>query len=117
MKLPRWSRPERPEPGKSGFSSIPGESALAKKFPGGNRRAMSGAGNLPYDVATRDWLIDSKETSAKSFSVKRDFVTGLTERALREGRRPMLTVTFWDEGARGETWAVVRLDDLPEGER
>jgi hypothetical protein len=26
----------------------------------------------------------------------------------------MLAVTFWHEGDRGETWAVVRLDDLRE---
>jgi len=60
-------------------------------------------------------LVDSKETKAKSYSVKRDLMDALTQRAVREGRRPMLTVTFWDEGnQRGETWALVRLDDLPK---
>ena len=113
MKLPSWSRPERPDPGKRGFTSIPGEAALAKRFPGGSRRAMSGAGNLPFDVATRDWLIDSKETSAKSYSVNRGLMNKLTERAIKEGRRPMMTVTFWNDGVREESWAIVRLDDLP----
>jgi len=114
MKLPRWSRPERPVPGSPGFTSKPGERDLAEKLDG-RRRAMSGAGDLPFDVASRDWLVDSKETKAKSYSVKRDLMDALTQRAVREGRRPMLTVTFWDEGnQRGETWALVRLDDLPK---
>lgn len=113
LRMPRWARPERPEPGREGFSSLKGEGDLAKKF-GGRRRAMSGAGDLPYDVATERWLIDSKETSAASFSVKRDAATALTERAIREGRRPMFTITFWQEGQRAEAWAVVRLNDLHE---
>lgn len=113
MRLPRWARPERPEPGQKGFSSLPGETDLANKL-GGRRRAMSGAGDLPFDVAAERWLIDSKETSAASYSVKLSLTKDLTERAIREGRRPMLAVTFWHEGERGETWAVVRLDDLRE---
>lgn len=117
MKLPNWARPERPEPGKKGFSSLPGESDIAAKLSGGRRRAMSGAGNLPFDVAADRWLVDSKETSAASYGVKLSLTKDLTERALREGRRPMLAVTFWKDGDRGETWAVVRLDDLRELER
>lgn len=74
---------------------------------------MSGAGDLPFDVATPEWLIDSKETSARSFSLRRDMLDELTTRAIKEGRRPMHAVTFWTDGQRGETWAVVRLDDLP----
>jgi hypothetical protein len=77
---------------------------------------MSGAGELPFDVATPRWLVDSKETSAKSFSMRRDMLKELTVRAIKEGRRPMFAVSFWEDGEKGETWAVVRLDDLEEQE-
>lgn len=114
MRMPRWARPERPEPGRAGFSSLAGEGDIAKKLHGGRRRAMSGAGDLPFDVASERWLVDAKETSAASYGVKRSLTAELARRAIAEGRRPMLTVTFWDGGERGETWAIVRLDDLRE---
>lgn len=111
---PNWMKKKLPHPGKFGFSSLPGEDLLAKAL-GGKRRAMSGAGNLPYDVATPRWLVDSKETSNKSFSFKRVDLQSLEVRSIQEGRRPMFTVTFWDEEQRDQTtWALVRLNDIKD---
>lgn len=109
--LPNWMKQKLPNPAKFGFSSIPGEKLLAEKL-GGRRRAMSGAGNLPFDVATPEWLIDSKETANKSYSFKRADLKKLEVRAIQEGRRPMFTVTFWDEEQPDQAWALVRLSDI-----
>lgn len=114
MDSPNWMKKGLPDPGEYGFSSIPGEKDLAQILEG-RRRAMSGAGNLPYDVATKRWLIDSKETTAKSFSFRREAVQQLEVRAIQEGRRPMFTVTFWAEKERDRTtWALVRLSDIKD---
>lgn len=116
MVKPQWLKKKLPNPGKDGFSSIQGEQDLAVQL-GGRRRAMSGAGNLPYDVATPQWLIDSKESSAASWSFKRAQLQKLEVRAIQEGRRPMFTVTFWEEDVRDQTtWALVRLSDIKDSD-
>lgn len=120
LELPSWATPERPVPGREGFTSIPGEAELADRL-GGQRRVMSGAGQHPYDLSTPQdlvrpsWLIDKKETSAKSVSISRAQLARLTQRALREGRLPMHVITFFTDGLAGDDWALVRLSDLPGG--
>lgn len=111
MKKPAWSESKLPNPGQSGFSSIPGEAKLAKEL-GGSRRVMSGAGDAPFDVASPEWLVDQKETTLQSHTLKRKTLDALEARALAEGRQAMYSIVFWDGNHREEPWMLVRQSTL-----
>lgn len=111
MKYPAWSDPKLPRPGEDGFTSKPGELKLAEDL-GGRRRLMSGAGELPYDVASDLWLVDLKETRLESYALKRKKLEQLEARALSEGRQPMFCIVFWSGTHRAEPWMLVRQSTL-----
>lgn len=116
MKKPAWSDSKLPKPGEPGFTSKPGEEKLAKDL-GGRRRVMSGAGELPFDVHADVWLVDQKETSLQSHTVKRKDLDALADRALAEGRFPMYSIVFWQGQNRGEPWFLVPQSILIEFSR
>jgi hypothetical protein len=113
VKKPAWSESKLPKPGVPGFSSIPGEAKLAKDL-GGSRRFMSGAGDAPFDVASPEWLVDQKETSLKSHTLKREALDALEARAIAEGRQAMYSVVFWVGNHRQDPWLLVRQSTLQE---
>lgn len=68
----------------------------AKDF-GGKR--VKGSGNYwaqPSDVKTDDFLIDSKQTSKKSFSISKEMWDKLYEEALFSYRYPLLSLIIQD---------------------
>jgi hypothetical protein len=111
LKKPVWSESRLPRPGDPGFSSIPGEQQLATDLDG-RRRIMSGAGELPYDVAADVWLVDQKETTLLSYTIKKKKLEDLAARALAEGRQPMVSIVFWTGQHRGEPWMLVPQSTL-----
>lgn len=113
MKRPAWSESKLPKPGEPGFSSIPGESKLAEDLDG-KRRAMSGAGDAPFDVTAAEWLVDQKETTLLSHTVKKKSLDQLEARALAEGRQAMYSIVFWVGKHREEPWMLVRQSVLLE---
>ena len=73
---------------------------------------MSGAGELPYDVAADVWLVDQKETTLLSYTIKKKKLEDLAARALAEGRQPMVSIVFWTGQQRGEPWMLVPQSTL-----
>jgi hypothetical protein len=114
MKKPAWSEESKlPKPGEPGFTSKPGEERLATDL-NGRRRVMSGAGELPFDVHADNWLVDQKETSLKSHTIKREVLEALKTRARAEGRQPMYSLVFWVGQHRDEPWFLIPQSALLE---
>lgn len=72
------------------------EKSDAKTFQG---KRVKGSGNYwsqPGDVRSDDFLIDSKQTSKKSFSISKEMWDKLYEEALFTYRYPLLSLIIQD---------------------
>lgn len=61
------------------------------------------------DVATVDFFIENKRTELKSMSIKREWLTQITEAAARVGKTPALIMTFEDGRRDPEDWVAVPI--------
>lgn len=73
------------------------EKETAKDFVGGKKQIASGA--LPFwkqDIQSDNFLIEHKYTEAKSFSIKKQYFSDITNEAFKIGRLPMMVIEFID---------------------
>lgn len=73
------------------------EKKTAKDFSGGKKQIASGA--LPFwkqDIQSDNFLIEHKYTEAKSFSIKKQYFSDITNEAFKLGRLPMMVIEFID---------------------
>jgi hypothetical protein len=73
------------------------EEKTAKDFSGGKATIASGA--FPFwkhDIQSDNFLIEHKYTEAKSFSIKKQYFTDITNEAFKLGKLPMMVIEFID---------------------
>jgi hypothetical protein len=73
------------------------EKDIAEDFSGGKPQIASGA--LPFwkqDIQSDNFLIEAKYTEAKSFSIKKQYFSDITNEAFKIGRLPMMVIEFTD---------------------
>lgn len=63
---------------------------------GATPHANSGAMKKKHDGSTRDFLIEVKTTTNKSFSINREYWEKLQERALSMHKDPVMVIAFDD---------------------
>lgn len=68
-----------------------------KSFGGAQTKRSGGLWFDPGDVKTKDFLIDSKTTKAKSFSITKKMWAKIRKEALNNNRKPCLSIGFLNE--------------------
>ena len=69
----------------------------AKDFGGRVTPRSGGAWSFPGDVKTDDFLVDSKTTEHKSFSITRDMWKKVYNEALKSQKLPMLSIQLLND--------------------
>jgi hypothetical protein len=69
----------------------------SQDFLGKRTKASGNQWSAPGDVKTSDFLIDSKQTDRKSFSVTYEMWNKIEEEALFQFRYPMLSIQLQDK--------------------
>jgi hypothetical protein len=64
------------------------------------------------DVTTIDFFIENKRTELKSMSIKREWLTQITEAAARVGKKPALIMTFEDKRKDPEDWVAIPMAEF-----
>ncbi len=72
------------------------EKSDSKTFKGRRQKASGNYWAAPGDVKSDDFLIDSKQTSKKSFSISKEMWDKLYEEALFTYRYPLLSLIIQD---------------------
>jgi hypothetical protein len=82
---------------------------------GGRVQSNSGAGmRNKGDVKTRDFLIESKETSFDSYRLDLLTLAKISREATEEGRTPALVITLPAGVGTPKRWAVIPFDTFTE---
>lgn len=97
MTVPKWLKEESPQDKGRRF-----EKKLAKKL-GVKPQPASGA--LPFykeDIELKDFLIQVKHTTKKSYTLKADDLKTLARNAAKIGKKPLMVVNLG-----GKAWALM----------
>lgn len=86
------------------------ENSVARDI-GGKRVVGSGCFDIKNDVYNTTWVVETKYTSGKSFSIKKSYWDTIKKEAFSRGRLPALVVRFDSDG---ESLAVVRYSEFLE---
>ena len=93
------------------------EERIAEKL-GGKRLPASGALRPSYrkaetecgDITSKDFFIEHKRTVKQSISIKKDWLSKVTDGANRHQKEPALVVTFEEKMKPPEDWVMIPME-------